>query len=97
MTGRTLRALSRTYRGIGRRGDGERRRPETAFCARTEAAGQACCAEGRQADAIQVRHRAKKILREQTGVTPGARMTKVMQAILRQDERLLQVGPPEMR
>ncbi|MEU7056918.1 BTAD domain-containing putative transcriptional regulator [Streptomyces sp. NPDC046197] len=51
-------------------------------------------AEGRQADAIQVFHRAKQILREQIGINPGARMTKVMQAILRQDEQFLRVGTP---
>ncbi|MER6999318.1 BTAD domain-containing putative transcriptional regulator [Streptomyces sp. NPDC000410] len=45
--------------------------------------------EGRQADAIQVFHRAKEILREQIGINPGARLREVMQAILRQDERLL--------
>ncbi|MGK5642070.1 AfsR/SARP family transcriptional regulator [Streptomyces sp. URMC 126] len=49
-------------------------------------------AEGRQTDAIQVFHEAKRILREQIGVNPGARMTTVMQAILRQDERFLRVG-----
>ncbi len=54
-------------------------------------------AEGRQADAIQVYHQAKKVLREQIGINPGSRMTTVLQAILRQDERLLQVGPPETR
>ncbi|MFE0171116.1 BTAD domain-containing putative transcriptional regulator [Streptomyces sp. NPDC059002] len=50
-------------------------------------------AEGRQADAIQVFHRAKDILREQIGISPGGRMTKVMQAILRQDEQALSVSP----
>ncbi|MEU0073121.1 BTAD domain-containing putative transcriptional regulator [Streptomyces sp. NPDC006332] len=54
-------------------------------------------AEGRQADAIQVYHQAKKMLREHIGINPGTRMMNVMQAILRQDERLLQVGNPEMR
>jgi DNA-binding SARP family transcriptional activator len=53
-------------------------------------------AEGRQADAIQVYHQAKKILREHIGINPGTRMMKVMQAILRQDERI-QVGHHEMR
>ncbi|ANW18128.1 AfsR/SARP family transcriptional regulator [Streptomyces clavuligerus] len=51
-------------------------------------------AEGRQADAIQVFHRAKDILREQIGISPGERMTRVMQAILRQDEQVLRVGTP---
>ncbi|MEU3186541.1 BTAD domain-containing putative transcriptional regulator [Streptomyces sp. NPDC006923] len=46
-------------------------------------------AEGRQADAIQVFHRAKRNLREHIGINPGAKMTKVMQAILRQDEQFL--------
>ncbi|MER5357242.1 BTAD domain-containing putative transcriptional regulator [Streptomyces sp. NPDC002785] len=50
-------------------------------------------AEGRQADAIQVFHRAKDILREQIGISPGERMTSVMQAILRQDKRVLRVSP----
>ncbi|MEX0170886.1 AfsR/SARP family transcriptional regulator [Streptomyces sp. LMG1-1-1.1] len=49
-------------------------------------------AEGRQADAIQVFHQAKKILREQIGINPGVPLTKVMQAILRQDEHYLKVG-----
>ncbi|WP_323392299.1 AfsR/SARP family transcriptional regulator [Streptomyces jumonjinensis] len=51
-------------------------------------------AEGRQADAIQVFHRAKHILREEIGISPGERMTRVMQAILRQDEQVLRVGAP---
>nr|CCB84776.1 CphR protein [Streptantibioticus cattleyicolor NRRL 8057 = DSM 46488] len=51
-------------------------------------------AEGRQADAIQVYHRAKDILREQIGISPGERMTTVMQAILRQDEQALRAGTP---
>ncbi|MFI1483858.1 BTAD domain-containing putative transcriptional regulator [Streptomyces sp. NPDC020747] len=51
-------------------------------------------AEGRQADAIQVFHRAKDILREQIGISPGERMTSVMQAILRQDEQVLRVSTP---
>ncbi|MFJ9826276.1 BTAD domain-containing putative transcriptional regulator [Streptomyces sp. NPDC101160] len=51
-------------------------------------------AEGRQADAIQVFHQAKKILREQIGINPGVPMTKVMQAILRQDEHFLRAGTP---
>ncbi|MET9290601.1 BTAD domain-containing putative transcriptional regulator [Streptomyces sp. NPDC003077] len=51
-------------------------------------------AEGRQVDAIQVFHRAKRILREHIGIDPGARMTRVMQAILRQDEQFLRVGTP---
>ncbi|MCI0386763.1 BTAD domain-containing putative transcriptional regulator [Streptomyces sp. CNQ085] len=50
-------------------------------------------AEGRQADAIQVFHRAKDILREQIGISPGERMTSVMQAILRQDEKVLLAAP----
>ncbi|MER5884118.1 BTAD domain-containing putative transcriptional regulator [Streptomyces sp. NPDC001941] len=45
--------------------------------------------EGRQADAIHVFHRAKEILREQIGVSPGTRLREVMQAILRQDELVL--------
>lgn len=49
-------------------------------------------AEGRQADAIQVFHRAKRQLREHIGVNPGTRMTRMMQAILRQDEQFLRVG-----
>lgn len=51
-------------------------------------------AEGRQADAIQVFHRAKDILREQIGISPGEPMTRVMQAILRQDENALRAGTP---
>ncbi|WP_031505751.1 AfsR/SARP family transcriptional regulator [Streptomyces megasporus] len=51
-------------------------------------------AEGRQVDAIQVFHRAKRILREHIGIDPGARMMKVMQAILHQDEKLLGVRTP---
>ncbi|MEU8540168.1 BTAD domain-containing putative transcriptional regulator [Streptomyces sp. NPDC048717] len=51
-------------------------------------------AEGRQADAVQVFHQAKKLLREQIGINPGAPMTKVMQAILRQDERFLRAAIP---
>ncbi|OKI04831.1 positive regulator [Streptomyces sp. CB02923] len=51
-------------------------------------------AEGRQADAIQVFHRAKDILREQIGISPGERLTRVMQAILRQDEQALRVSTP---
>lgn len=54
-------------------------------------------AEGRQAEAIQVFHQAKRVLREHVGINPGVRMTKTMQAILRQDERLLQVATPELR
>ncbi|MYV47371.1 BTAD domain-containing putative transcriptional regulator [Streptomyces sp. SID2888] len=53
-------------------------------------------AEGRQADAIQVFHQAKKILREQIGINPGARMTRMMQAILRQDELFLRAGGPDL-
>ncbi|MHC5704353.1 AfsR/SARP family transcriptional regulator [Streptomyces tirandamycinicus] len=49
-------------------------------------------AEGRQADAIQVFHRAKNILRDQVGISPGERMTRVMQAILRQDEKALHIS-----
>ncbi|MBC7270411.1 MULTISPECIES: AfsR/SARP family transcriptional regulator [Streptomyces] len=49
-------------------------------------------AEGRQVDAIQVFHRAKRLLREQIGINPGARMTKAMQAILSQDDRFMRVG-----
>ncbi|GHH81103.1 hypothetical protein GCM10018793_37830 [Streptomyces sulfonofaciens] len=52
--------------------------------------------EGRQADAIQVFHRAKGILREQIGITPGAKLREVMQAVLRQDERLLRTPGPHM-
>ncbi|MFC7817464.1 MULTISPECIES: AfsR/SARP family transcriptional regulator [unclassified Streptomyces] len=50
-------------------------------------------AEGRQTDAIQVFHRAKEILREQIGISPGERMTTAMQAILRQDEKALSGAP----
>lgn len=51
--------------------------------------------EGRQADAIRVFHRAKEILREQIGINPGAKLREVMQAVLRQDEQLLNVtGSP---
>ncbi|MFI2640864.1 BTAD domain-containing putative transcriptional regulator [Streptomyces sp. NPDC018610] len=51
-------------------------------------------AEGRQADAIQVFHRAKEILREQIGINPGVKLREMMQAVLRQDEALLSVGAP---
>jgi DNA-binding SARP family transcriptional activator len=50
-------------------------------------------AEGRQADAIQVFHRAKEILREQIGVNPGVKLREAMQAVLRQDEELLLSAP----
>lgn len=50
-------------------------------------------AEGRQADAIQVFHRAKDILREQIGVNPGVKLREAMQAVLRQDEELLLSAP----
>lgn len=53
-------------------------------------------AEGRQADAIQVFHQAKRLLREHIGINPGVRMTRMMQAILRQDEQLLRIGAPGM-
>ncbi|MEU7056913.1 BTAD domain-containing putative transcriptional regulator [Streptomyces sp. NPDC046197] len=51
-------------------------------------------AEGRQADAIQVFHRAKEILREQIGINPGVKLREAMQAVLRQDEKLLNLSAP---
>ncbi|MFF1832876.1 BTAD domain-containing putative transcriptional regulator [Streptomyces sp. NPDC058231] len=46
-------------------------------------------AVGRQADAIQAFHRAKGLLREQIGIAPGEKLRRVMQAVLQQDEKIL--------
>lgn len=41
---------------------------------------------GRPADAIQVFHRAKEMLREQIGISPGVRLKEALQSVLHQDE-----------
>lgn len=44
---------------------------------------------GRPADAIQVFHRAKEMLREQIGISPGVKLKDALQAVLHQDEYFL--------
>ncbi|MFI1002571.1 BTAD domain-containing putative transcriptional regulator [Streptomyces galbus] len=50
-------------------------------------------AEGRQADAIHVFHRAKDVLREQIGINPGVKLREAMQAVLQQDDAYLSLSP----
>ncbi|MGW1884442.1 AfsR/SARP family transcriptional regulator [Streptomyces sp. NPDC001970] len=47
---------------------------------------------GRQADAIQIFHRAREILRDQIGINPGVKLKATMQAVLQQDELYLKAA-----